>query len=242
MHTGIKEKMFRVGFTQGDINARLTPGNVLRLAQQITLEHCDELGFGAAELLSHNRAFVLAKLKIDVKHMPEEGDQVKLVTTAYAPKRLVYQRVTEIRTPEDEVLVSVDSRWTMIDTTTWRITRDVEQGLVEKLLPVQDFADIRMPIIEFTGEKPEVQVRYSMLDTNKHVNNAFYADWVQDALADELMAGRQVRSMQLLYHREAKLGDVVKMKHACADGVHYLRGEHDKGHCFDAIVELTEAE
>ena len=240
MHTGIKERLFQVGYTQGDINARLTPGNVLRMAQQITLEHCDELGYGIEKLLSCNRAFVLAKLQMDVNRMPLEGDVVKLVTTAYAPKRLVYQRVTEIKTPEDEVLVTVDSRWTMIDTGTWRITRDVESGLVDQLLPVQDFADIRMPNIAFDGEKPEVQVRYSMLDTNKHVNNAVYADWVQDALADELMAGKQIKAMQLMYHREAKLGDGVKMKYACVDGVHYLRGDHDGGQCFGAIVEMME--
>lgn len=242
MHTGIKEKMIRVGYTQGDMNARMTPGHVLRMAQEITLEHCDELGFGVIELLKRNRAFVLAKLQIDVNRMPMEMEQVKLITRAHQPKRLVYQRVTTIESPEGEVLVTVDSRWTMLDTTTWRITRDVEHGLIDAMLPMQDFAEIRMPMIEFTGEKPEVRVQYSMIDTNKHVNNAVYADWVQDALGEELVNGAQVKRMKLLYHREAKMGDVVQLKYANVDGVHYLRGDHVGGHCFDAIVELTEAE
>lgn len=240
MHTGIKEKIIRIGHTQGDMHGRLSMGNVLRLAQQITMEHCDELGYGARDLRAMDRAFVLAKLEIIVSRPPVQGEEVKLVTRAYGPKRIVYQRVSEIRSPEDEVLVTVDSRWTLIDTNTWRITRDTIPGLVEKMLPVQDFEDIRMPNVGFTGEKPSVQVRYSMLDINSHVNNAFYADWVADALADELIAGRQFRRLQLTYNREARIGAVVKLQHACVDGVHYLRGEHEGGQCFTAVAELSE--
>lgn len=240
MHTGIKEKLIRIGHTQGDMHGRLSMGNVLRLAQQITMEHCDELGFGFKTLLDGGRAFVLAKLEITVARMPMQGEEVKLITRAYGPKRIVYQRVTEICSPEGEVLVSIDSRWTLIDTSAWRITRDTIPGLVEKMLPVQDFADIRMPNVEFTGEKPSVQVRYSMLDINHHVNNAFYADWVQDALADELIAGKQFRRLQLNYNREARIGAEVKIQYACIDGVHYLRGEHEGGQCFTALAEMSE--
>lgn len=240
MHTGIREKIVRVGFTQGDMFGRLTMGNVLRLAQQITMEHCDELGFGYTQLAAKNRAFVLAKLQIDVTRMPELNEEVKLVTMAHGPKRIVYQRVTQIRTPEDEVLVSVDSRWTMIDTSTWRITRDVETGLVEKMLPVQDFEDIRLPNVEFTDELPAVTVRYSMLDTNRHVNNAFYADWVSDALGDEMAEGKSIRRLKLMYNREARLGAEVKIQHAQVDGVHYIKGEHEGGQCFAASAEMSE--
>lgn len=240
MHTGIKEKMIRIGHTQGDMHGNLTMGHVLRLAQQITMEHCDELGYGAAQLRAKNRAFVLAKLRIDVERLPVQGEEVKLVTMAYGPKRIVYQRVTQIRTPEDEVLVSVDSRWTMIDTATWRITRDVETGLVEQMLPVQEFADIRMQNVEYTGEKPAVQVRYSMLDVNRHVNNAVYADWVSDALAEELIGGKKFRMLTLNYNREARIGAEVKLQYACEGGVHYIRGEHEGGQCFAAEAELCE--
>lgn len=237
-HTGIKEKQIRIGYTQGDMHGNLTMGNALRIVQQITMEHCDELGYGSKELLAMNRAFVLARLQIDVQRLPVQGEWVKVVTMAYGPKRLVYQRVTEIRTPEDEVLLSVDSRWTLLDTTTWRITRDTVEGLVEKMLPVQDCDEIRMPKVEFAQEKPPVNVRYSMLDINGHVNNAVYADWTADALAEELISGKKFKRLLLHYNREARIGAEVKMQYACEGGVHYLRGEHEGGQCFAAAAEL----
>ena len=242
MHAGIKEKMIQVGYTQGDINARMKPSNILREAQQIALEHCAELGFDSAAMMAHKRMFVLAKLRMDVQRMPLQGEWVKVRTCAHAPKRLVYQRVTTFETAEGEVLVTVDSRWTMLDTQTWRITRETLPELEEKMLPVQEFEDIRIPAMEYTDEKPSVNVRYTMLDINHHVNNAVYADWVQDALEAEMLGGQQVKSMQLLYHREAKAGSVVRIYHALADGVHYLRGEHDGGYCFDASVTRMGAE
>lgn len=242
MHTGIKEKMIRVDYTQGDLNGRMKPGSVLRAVQQISMEHCDDLGFTVPVMMERNRVFVLIKLLIDVERMPMEGETVRLTTYAYAPKRLAYQRVTKLESPDGEPLVTVDARWTMVDTATWRITRAVEEDLVAQMLPVQDFDDIRMPKIEFTGERPEVRVRYTMLDTNKHVNNAVYADWVQDALEPELLGGAQIRRMSLLYHREARPGDIVRILHASDNNTHYLRGEHKGGNCFESVVELTEAQ
>lgn len=242
MHTGIREKMIQIGYTQGDINARMKPSNILREAQQIALEHCDELGFTAQVMQESSRMFVLVKLEIHVERMPLQGETVRVRTCAYQPKRLAYQRVTAFETPEGDTLVTVDSRWTLLDTKTWRITRETLPELVEKMLPVQDCADIRIPMMEYPDELPPVTVRYTMLDINRHVNNAVYADWAQDAVEQELLTGKQIKHMQLLYHREAKAGSVVRIHHAFRDGVHYLRGEHEGGHCFEASVTLTEAE
>lgn len=238
MHTGIRKKKIMIASAQCDMFGRWKAGSVLREVQAVTLEHCDELGYGADVLFEMNRAFVLAKLQMDVARMPMQGETVLLTTRAYQPKRLVYQRVTTVSSPEGEALVTVDARWTLLDTATWRITRDTIPGLMEKMLPMEAFEDIRMPNIEYVGSKPAVDVRYTMLDINRHVNNAVYADWVQDALGEEMVAGQQIRRMQLVYSREARLGAHVEIGYANENGVHYLRGVHEGGQCFAAMVDM----
>lgn len=238
MHTGIREKSIVIEASQCDMFRRWKIGDALRQVQGVTMEHCEALGYGASVLMGLNRAFVLAKTGVDVNRMPMEGETVVLTTHAYQPRRLVYQRVTTVSSPEGEVLLTVDARWTLLDTATWRITRETVPGLTEMMLPVQEFADIRMPNVELTQTKPAVEVRYTMLDVNRHVNNAVYADWVQDALGEEWAAGCRLKNLQMVYSREARMGQTVQMQYENLDGVHYLRGVHDGGQCFAALVEL----
>lgn len=239
MHTGIREKKIVINAAQCDMFGRWKPGDVLREVQHVTTQHCDELGYGSDVLLAMNRAFVLAKLQMDVQRMPVHGEEVLLTTRAYQPRRLVYQRVTTVSTPEGEVLVTVDARWTLLDTASWRITRETVPGLTEMMLPMEEFEDIRMPNMEYQQTRDEVQVKYAMLDINRHVNNAVYADWVCNALGEELAAGQQLKKLQLVYSREARMGQTVQLQYACEGGVHYLRGNHDGGQCFAASAVLA---
>lgn len=241
METGRFEKTIKIGYTQGDRFAQMTPGYFLREAQQIAMEHCDALGFTVPVLLSRHLAFLLAKLELTIHRAPVEGETVVVKTGAQRPKRIVYKRVTRFESPEGELLAEIDSRWTLVDTVLRKITRTSPEGFADMMLePEEDQGDVTIPRVECTAEERPVFVTYSMTDTNCHANNAFYADWVCDALAPMLIRGAKVRKLKLFYRREARAGETVQIRSAVADGVHYFAGDIPSGRCFDASVELTE--
>ena len=242
MPLGSFQKIIQVGYTQGDRFARMTPGHMLREAQQIAMEHCDQLGYTVAAMLAVHRVFLLAKVRLTVERAPLEGERIRLTTTAMTPKRIIYKRVCAFDSLDGQRLATVDSRWTLVDTVTRRITRDALPGLTDMLAPAEDIADIPARRLTCAEEEASVRVTYSMVDTNRHVNNAFYADWVCDALSGQLERGARVRDMKLFYHHEAVPGDVVRIRSAAQDGVYAFAGETDAGHCFDAEVELTAPE
>lgn len=242
MQLGSFQKIIQVGYTQGDRFARMTPGYMLREAQQIAMEHCDQLGYTVPELLRIHRVFLLCKLQLTVNRAPVEGERIRLTTTANVPKRIIYKRVCAFDALDGERLATVDSRWALVDTTTRRITRDAPPAFLELLAPAEDVSDIRARRANCDEEAQSVRVTYSMTDTNRHVNNAFYADWVCDALEPLLIRGAQVRDMKLFYHHEAVPGDTVRIRSAVQDGVYCFSGDVDSGRCFDAEVELTAPE
>lgn len=242
MERGSIEKIIQVGYTQGDRFARMTPGNMLREAQQIAMEHCDRLGYTVPEMLKLHRVFLLCKLHLTVERAPVEGEQIRLITRANAPKRIIYRRVCAFETLDGQRLATVDSRWALVDTLTRRITREEIPGISAHMLPAEELEDIRARRVEYDAEEHPVRVTYSMQDTNRHVNNAFYADWACDALEPLLVRGARVKDMRLFYHREAQPGETVRIRSAHLDGAHYFAGDTESGHCFDAEVELTEPE
>jgi acyl-ACP thioesterase len=52
-------------------------------------------------------------------------------------------------------------------------------------------------------------VRYSEVDINRHVNNAHYVAWVEDAVGSRLSAGERLQAIEINYLSEARMGDRV---------------------------------
>ena len=61
---------------------------------------------------------------------------------------------------------------------------------------------------EVTNEFP---VRFSQIDLNAHVNNVRYIEWMLDS-SPEILNGKQVQELELVFRTEAMLGDVVTAK------------------------------
>ena len=65
------------------------------------------------------------------------------------------------------------------------------------------------------------RIVYSDLDYNMHMNNTKYTDMLCDCIPME-DTGR-IDGVLLSYVKESAFGDVLDVRHAYADGVHYFR-------------------
>lgn len=221
-------------------NARLS--SLLVAGQQVSMEHCDSAGIGGDFFARNGTAFLLAKLSVDIIRTPMAGEKVTLTTRPNLPMRAQYRRLTEF-SAKDEPIVQMDARWILVDIATHRVLRRLPEGLELPFLdavPIEDFRATALSCQpEFFADLP---VRYSMLDINRHVNNAVYGDFVSDALGQSLIDGWRIRRVQIFYHREALPGETVSLHLSQEGKKFFVRGTVGGNPCFDATGTLEKTE
>lgn len=234
------EKETRVQYSYCDSFNRMTLSYLLKEAQEISMQHCDQLGLSNAFLASLGKVFLLAKLHVTVHDMPKGGQIVRIATIPYLPVRLQYPRFTRVYDREGTLLVEVDSRWMLVDIESRRIVRRPPEDLPLPFPEIEGLGDFKFPKLSDEAFLPagQVRVRYSMADTNRHLNNAVYADLACNQAEEELMAGKPVKSLSLFYHHEARFGEEMKLSSYREGDTFYLRGRLPEWLCFEAVLAL----
>ena len=234
------EQTIVVKQNEGDLNAHLKLSALLRYVQQISTDHCTEMGVTAEDYRRTHSAFLLAKTSVELYEEIKVGDTLRLVTHPGNALRAVYPRYTEIYNADGKLAASVDARWILVDTESRRIYRHKPEELHldfdNETVPMHD--DISIPKEKEAEEVGEETVRYSRLDTNHHLNNTEYADIVCDYLPMELVCERQINRLILHYHQEVKLGESIKILRKEREAGWYVCGALGEKKAFEALLNF----
>ena len=234
------EKEIRVQYSYCDSFNRMTLSYLLKEAQEISMQHCDQLGLSNAFLASLGKVFLLAKLHVTVHDMPKGGQIVRIATIPYLPVRLQYPRFTRVYDREGTLLAEVDSRWMLVDIESRRIVRRPPEDLPLPFPQIEGLGDFKFPKLADEDLRPagRIRVQYSMADTNRHLNNAVYADLACNQAEEELMAGKTIKSLSLFYHHEARFGEEMELSSYREGKTFYLRGQLPACLCFESELVL----
>ena len=200
MNADFYSESFTVKAYECDAEARMTPGAILRRAQQISTDQCDLLGLTNEVYARTHTAFLLAKLAVEFYAPVRAGQCVTLATRPSAPQRAVYGRYTTLCAQDGTVLSAVDSRWILVDTRTKRILRrppeDMPMPFVQPPVCELDVSLVKgeaQPVAEETAF-------YTRCDQNRHMNNTYYADIVCDHVPLERIAAHATARLAVVYH------------------------------------------
>ncbi len=222
-----------------DLNSRMKLSALLRRVQQISTDHCTELGIRDEDYERTHSAFLLAKMSVEVYGDLMVGEKLRLLTHPGMAKRAVYPRYTEIFNEQGELLAAVDARWILVDTLDRKILRRCPEDLpIDFGNESVDSLDISIPK-EKEGEMSGVEkVNYSRVDLNHHLNNTEYADIICDHLPLELVCGRRIRKLSIAYHQEVKLGESMDLYRKEGEDGWSVWGELPEKRSFEAFVQF----
>lgn len=231
-------QQFRVMDTDCDLNGRIMPGAFLRMAQQISTDHCEAIGMNREFYSNNNAVFLMVKMALSWKRVPEYGEILTLKTMPECAKRATYKRATVVIDQTGESIGVVDSRWVLVDMTTHRIIRRAPEVFLQ--LPF----DTEVPFaLDMTIPKPEQRTvvgqgkaQYTYCDTNNHLNNSRYADIVCDALPVELLKEKPVKQMTISYHHEIPIGQAFEIERGQIDADSWYVTGSNEGVCFFEAV------
>lgn len=205
----------RIRYSETDETGALGVFGIMNYLQDCATFHSEEVKAGMHDLEERNRIWLLSSWQIVIDSCPVIGQEITVETWPTTFKGIYGDRDFCIKDREGKTLVQASSRWFLFDTKQRVPVRiQIEDmapyggGETSLLLPP---APKKIPVPEKREEKASVLVTRQYLDTNYHVNNAWYVEFARQALPE----GLKIREIRADYKKAAHLGDVLVPEIAC---------------------------
>ena len=221
-----REDRFTVKAFDCQPDGRLKLNALMQYLQESAARHAEQLGFGFQDMEKQGCFWVLANLRLEIAREPNWTNTFVVRTWPSGHTRLAATREFIGEADDGGELFRATSEWMVLDRHSARprnlsrlavsLPPDGPKAMsspVERLKPAQGYARAH-----------SLQVPFSALDFNGHVNNTEYIRWATDGLHGALGRSPQVRQVQMTYLAELFEGDQVEVL-LCPDGdahVHIL--------------------
>ena len=223
--TSIWKRKYILRTSDFDKFNRIKPSAVLELFQDAAGLHAEELGVGFDSMSGSSQLWVLTRTKFKIITDPENHQTVTVKTWPLKPGRLVHRRECRIEDENGNPIIVGSSEWVVINSESRRpisapelysLGGDFCEDMMceEKLTKVPDF--------EETTSAHAVNAGFSEIDTNNHVNNTKYANFVLDAISPS--SEDVLKSIQIDYRKEVLEGTQLNIYYKKEDGVVLAKG------------------
>lgn len=204
-----------------DLNNKLKMSAIFSLAQDVANDQCVEFGCARQNLMEkYNVCYILSRIRFEMTAHPSAGEELIIRTWPDKNVKAILTRYFTIENTCGEVLGNAVSQWALFNLEKRTVVRPSEYGIVfpEVISRQEPYSLPKGAMYSpdvFESEKTEINQRipsYNDFDYNRHVNNAKYVEWAEDALPKEFFAqGNQISSIDIKYKHEIALDEFVKM-------------------------------
>lgn len=226
------ERKYHLRTSDFDMCNRILPSSVLDLFQDAAGEHAKALGIGYYDLLPDNRCWMILRLRYEVIQQPRLFSDVIVKTWPIESKRLEFERDYVISDTEGNVLIKGTSAWAILDVTdrekpSFVMARDFSFGIDEYVSEraLEGRFERLTPKFEADTAPFMTKSGYTDIDTNGHVNNIKYANFILNAL--DLPAERSIRAFRIDYVKEILSGSEISIYSKIEENSILCRGETD---------------
>lgn len=239
------ERVYHLRTSDFDLHSHILPSSVLDLFQDVAGEHAAMIGIGREDLLPLQRCWMILKTQYRVLRQPALFSDVTVRTWPLESHRVDFGREYTVLDADGQPLLLGSSSWVILDISRRDApqivpARHIDFGLneyrTERNFP-DGFARLSPT---FTPALPPVlhTACYTDLDSNGHVNNIKYADFILNAVP--LPSDAEVEAFRIDYMKELRFGADMALTHAISeDGKTFLcRGESNGSVNFVARLTL----
>lgn len=204
---------FPVRYHELDSNGRLRPVELLNYLQDAGGAHAARLGVSVRDLRKRGLTWVLSRVHLQMERYPHADDIVLVKTWPSTREGLFSCREFELSDRSGDIFCRATSSWAALNLETRRPVKLQDflpdYPLVSQRALADDFASLP-PFPETADEMRELRftVCRSDQDSNRHVNNAVYADWALEAVPDRI-ADMHLYSLEISFRAESLYGDDI---------------------------------
>ena len=207
---------FRVRFDEAAPDGRVRTSAILRYAQDLAWQHSDAMGFDRAWYAGRDVTWLVRAAELRVLGSMPSGTTITGTTEVVGFRRVWSRRRTTFTDGDGRETAWVHIDWVLIDGrgVPQRIPSDIQTAFESPSASVTlSRVDLDPPPSDAAVRR--VTVRPQELDPLDHVNNAVYADWLDEQVVasglDEGVAATRAipRRIRLEYARAAERGATV---------------------------------
>lgn len=177
--------------------------------------HSSRRGWGIGALNETRHTWVLSRLSVEMTEMPRQNEHIEIRTWVESVMKLFTNRNFSIHRADGTPLGYARSVWAMIDMKTRRPCDLLSLYDGDILNYVVSEEENECPIEghgRFRFREPELvrtlDVRYSDIDINRHVNSIKYMEHILDLFSREELE-RGLRRFEIAYKAESRMGDTL---------------------------------
>ncbi|GKT02793.1 acyl-[acyl-carrier-protein] thioesterase [Furfurilactobacillus sp. WILCCON 0119] len=208
------EAPHKIEYYETDLTGQTTLAMLINMLVLTSYDQADHFGVGTDYMLENGQGWVIAQYEIDVTRLPRDHERVTLATEATSNNRYFAYRQFFMRDEAGELLVHVKSICVVMD----QAARKMVAIPAAAIAPYESDEVKRIPRLARPTSIDEqmavisqpYQVRYFDLDTNHHVNNAHYFDWMMDPLGEDFLTTHALAHVAIRFENEVRYGHEIK--------------------------------
>jgi acyl-ACP thioesterase len=212
MSLGKFSKEFEVHYYEINRFAEATPTVILNYLEETAVSHSEAAGVGLAKLKAQGVGWVLNRWFLTMDKFPVWGERVTVETWPSSFDRFLATREFLIKNSAGEVIGRASSRWLYLSLARKRPARiptefALSYGINPERVVTEPFPQLD-PVKEAAISKA-FAVRKSDIDTNQHVNNTKYVEWMLEAVPESIEEDFTLSLLDIEYRKETTFGAVV---------------------------------
>lgn len=207
-------KSFEIGSFDTDFNGRAKITSICNYLQEVAGKHVDLIDQGMDDLKTNNLAWVLSRLKLKIYELPLWKNKINIETWSTGRDGLFGNRNFRIFDLNDKIIAEATSSWLIINLLSKRPVRPHQ--IVAKMPIISNDSVFNQSLKKINTDHihdkfGDIEIKYSDIDINQHVNNVKYIKWLIDSCPVEIIRTHTIEDLEINFLHESKLGDYLEI-------------------------------
>ena len=205
----IKSYRYEIETKDIDFRRRLSLRSLVNYLLVTAGRNASDSGFGLLDLQNENYTWVLTRLAVDMKRMPNESDSLYIETWIETIGSVFTIRNFRLFDATGGLIGYAASSWAVIDLNTRRSVLLVSlpkltRYVVNESIPIGEPERIK----SIEGEVAnQFRVKYSDIDVNGHTNTLNYIKWISDCFSLDFYRTHAIRRFEVNFLKEIMFED-----------------------------------
>ena len=206
-------KNYEINYYDVDYNLKCRLSSIINFICDVGTRQSESVGGGIEYCTNNNCAWVFYKYDIKMFRYPMFGEKISLTTEPIGFKKFYGLRKYYIKDEKDKLIGEALALFFLINIEKRRPMRiQPEQYELYGVDGDMDY-DISMEKIERMQQeqyKRIFDIRYSDIDSNRHVNNVKYIEWALEVIPMDVITNYELKRIKVNFEKETTYGNEIE--------------------------------